>query len=52
MALPKLNTIEYFCTLPISGQEAKYRPFTVGEQKILLQAMEDGETKTMDQIVG
>tara|TARA_B100000287_G_C20665386_1_gene791584 strand:- start:2047 stop:2766 length:720 start_codon:yes stop_codon:yes gene_type:complete len=51
MALPKLNTIEYFCTLPISGQEAKYRPFTVGEQKILLQAMEDGETKTISSTV-
>ena len=41
MALPKLNTVEYFCTLPISGKEAKYRPFTVGEQKGLLQALED-----------
>ena len=47
MTLPKLNTVEYFCTLPISGKEAKYRPFTVGEQKGLLQALEDGENKTI-----
>lgn len=47
MALPKLNTVEYFCNLPISGIEAKYRPFTVGEQKGLLQALEDGENKTI-----
>jgi len=47
MALPKLNTVEYFCKLPVSGIEAKYRPFTVGEQKGLLQALEDGENKTI-----
>ena len=51
MALPKLNTIEYFCKLPISGREAKYRPFTVGEQKVLLQALEDGEVKTISNTV-
>ena len=45
MGLPKLNTVEYFCKLPLSGMEAKYRPFTVGEQKALLQALEDGKTK-------
>ncbi len=47
MALPKLNTVEYFCKLPVSGIEAKYRPFTVGEQKGLLQALEDGENRTI-----
>lgn len=51
MALPKLNTIEYFCKLPVSGIEAKYRPFTVGEQKVLLQALEDGDTKTVSHTV-
>tara|TARA_B100000242_G_scaffold75154_1_gene48645 strand:+ start:9119 stop:9844 length:726 start_codon:yes stop_codon:yes gene_type:complete len=51
MALPKLNTIEYFCKLPVSGREAKYRPFTVGEQKVLLQALEDGEVKTISNTV-
>ena len=47
MALPKLNTVEYFCKLPLSGMEAKYRPFTVGEQKALLQALEDGQNRTI-----
>jgi len=47
MALPKLNTIEYFAKLPVSGLEAKYRPFTVGEQKVLLQALEAEEVKTI-----
>ena len=46
-----LNTVEYFCKLPISKMEAKYRPFTVGEQKVLLQALEDGEIKTIANIV-
>ena len=41
MGLPKLNTIEYFVDLPVSKIEVKYRPFTVGEQKVLLQALED-----------
>ena len=47
MALPKLNTIEYFAKLPVSGLEAKYRPFSVGEQKVLLQALEAEEVKTI-----
>ena len=51
MALPKLNTVEYFCKLPVSGEEVKYRPFSVGEQKVLLQALEHGETKTISNTV-
>ena len=51
MALPKVNTVEYFCKLPVAGDEVKYRPFSVGEQKVLLQALEDGETKTIANIV-
>ena len=51
MALPKVNTVEYFCKLPVSGEEVKYRPFSVGEQKVLLQALEDGETKTISNTV-
>ena len=47
MGLPKLNTVEYFETLPVSKVEAKYRPFNVKEQKVLLQAMEDGTGKSM-----
>jgi hypothetical protein len=45
MGLPKLNSVEYFGTLPISQIEVKYRPFNVKEQKILLQALEEGQTK-------
>ena len=45
MGLPKLNTVEYFGTLPISKIEVKYRPFNVKEQKILLQSLEEGEVK-------
>ena len=51
MALPKLNTVEYFCKLPVSGIEAKYRPFTVGEQKALLQALEEDKVKTITHTV-
>ena len=36
MGLPKLNTVEYFVTLPTSQIEVKYRPFNVKEQKVLL----------------
>tara|TARA_B100000927_G_scaffold280912_1_gene265933 strand:+ start:566 stop:1297 length:732 start_codon:yes stop_codon:yes gene_type:complete len=47
MGLPRLNTVEYFETLPISKMEVKYRPFNVGEQKVLLQALEEGEAKAI-----
>jgi len=47
MALPKVNTIEYFAKLPVSGKEVKYRPFSVGEQKVLLQALEDENNRTI-----
>jgi hypothetical protein len=33
MALPKLNTVEYFCKLPVSGIEAKYRPLMSRNKK-------------------
>ena len=47
MGLPKLNTVEYFVTLPTSQIEVKYRPFNVKEQKVLLQALEEGDVKTI-----
>ena len=47
MGLPRLNTVEYFETLPISKIEVKYRPFNVGEQKVLLQALEEQEQKAI-----
>ena len=33
MALPKLETPTYTLTLPSTGEEIKYRPFLVKEQK-------------------
>ena len=40
MALPKLETKTYTLTLPSTGEEIKYRPFLMKEQKILLMAQE------------
>jgi len=48
MALPKLETKIYTLTLPSTGEEIKYRPFLVKEQKTLLMAQ---ESKTDDEIV-
>lgn len=47
MALPKLSTIFYDLDLPYSKKTIKYRPFVVGEQKIMMIAM---ETKDPSQI--
>tara|TARA_Y100001963_G_C6766667_1_gene442663 strand:+ start:1223 stop:1939 length:717 start_codon:yes stop_codon:yes gene_type:complete len=40
MALPKLETPKHSCILPVNGQEVIFRPFLVGEQKLLLIAQE------------
>ena len=40
MALPKLETPKHSCVLPSSGETVYYRPFLVGEQKVLLVAQE------------
>ena len=40
MALPKLETPTYRLTLPSTGEEIKYRPFLVKEQKVLMMAQE------------
>ena len=40
MALPKLETPKHSCTLPSNGQIIEFRPFLVGEQKMLLIAQE------------
>ena len=45
MALPKLNIIKHTLTLPSTGKELTYRPFLVKEEKMLMMAMESGETK-------
>ena len=40
MALPKLETKTYTLTLPSTGEDIKYRPFLVKEQKVLLMAQD------------
>ena len=44
MALPKLETKTYTLTLPSTGEDIKYRPFLVKEQKTLLMAQESKNT--------
>ena len=48
MALPKLETKTYTLTLPSTGEEIKYRPFLVKEQKTLMMAQ---ESKNSNEIV-
>ena len=45
MALPKLNTLTYELTLPSTGEQLKFRPFLVKEQKTLLIAQESEDDK-------
>ena len=40
MALPKLNTVKYELKVPSTGEELKFRPFLVKEQKTLMIAQE------------
>ena len=47
MPLPKLNVGTHTLKLPSSGKEIEYRPFLVKEEKILMTAMESGETADM-----
>jgi hypothetical protein len=44
MGLPVQKAPEYFCVLPLSEKEVKFRPFLVKEQRNLL-LLQDGETK-------
>lgn len=43
MALPKLNIKQHSLELPSNGQKVLFRPFTVKEEKILLQAKDEGD---------
>ena len=45
MALPKLNAPTHTLVLPSSGEEVKYRPFLVKEQKLLLMAQQNEDSK-------
>ena len=52
MALPKLNIPTHRLTLPSTGDEVKFRPFLVKEQKLLLIAQESGEEKQIANAMG
>ena len=47
MALPLANVAKYELTLPSQQKTINYRPFLVKEEKVLLMAMETGESKDM-----
>ena len=45
MPLPKISTPTYELELPSTGKKIKYRPFLVGEEKILILALESEDEK-------
>lgn len=47
MALPLANVAKYELTLPSQQKTIEFRPFLVKEEKVLLMAMESGESKEM-----
>ena len=47
MALPKIKVMHHTLTLPSTGKEVRFRPFLVKEEKILMMAMQSGESKDM-----
>ena len=51
MALPKLTTPEYTLVVPSTGEEIKYRPFLVKEEKILLIALESEDQNQINDAV-
>ena len=51
MALPKLVTPEYTITLPSTGEEIKFRPFLVKEEKVLLIALESEDETTINEAI-
>ena len=52
MALPKLETKTYTLTLPSTGEDIKYRPFLVKEQKTMLMAQEAEGTSELSDAMG
>ena len=48
MALPIVETATFELTLPSKDVKVKFRPFLVKEEKILLQALESGEDKQIN----
>jgi hypothetical protein len=51
MALPLLSVPEFFATIPSTGEEIKYRPFLVKEEKILLMALEGRDQKEISESI-
>ena len=49
MALPRIEAPTFSITLPLSKKQIRYRPFLVKEQKILLMAMESGESDIIEE---
>ena len=47
MPLPTLSTPKYQLTIPSTKEKVSYRPFLVKEEKILLQALESGQSNAM-----
>ena len=47
MALPVIETLTHTLTIPSTGEEISFRPFLVKEEKLLMQAQETSDTKTM-----
>ena len=51
MSLPKLQTPEYILEVPSTGEEIKYRPFLVKEEKLLLIALESEDQKQINNAI-
>lgn len=51
MSLPSLVTPEYTIQIPSTKQKINYRPFLVKEEKILLTAMEAGESEDITKAI-
>ena len=49
--LPNLNLPEFITTLPSNSREVSFRPFLVKEEKILLMALEGGDSKEIENSV-
>jgi hypothetical protein len=47
MALPTLTVMKHDLTIPSTGEQIRFRPFLVKEEKILMMAMQSGKTKDM-----
>lgn len=51
MALPSISTPEFKTQIPSTGEQIRYRPFLVKEEKILLIAMEGGDQNEITEAV-